>query len=133
MKNPQIRAAVLSALKANIPDTKKWFDGLPWFIDPKEELPAVAVYITDAQYTGEELDEDLWRATLHIEVYLKAENTDSELDAWMEGRIYPALDDVPGLNELIQRMVPLGYDYKRDDEQGEWGSADLTYTIDYVM
>ncbi|MDI3359775.1 phage tail terminator protein [Lelliottia sp. V89_10] len=133
MKNPQIRAAILAALKSNITTAKSWFDGRPGFVSAKDDLPGVAVYITDAQYTGAELDEDLWTATLHVEVFLKAESTDSELDAWMEQYIYPALNDVPGLDELVQNMVPQGYDYHRDDEAMEWGSADLTYSIDYVM
>jgi hypothetical protein len=32
----------------------------------------VAVYLTDAEYTGEDLDADTWQATLHIEVFLPA-------------------------------------------------------------
>lgn len=132
MKHPQIRAAVLNALKDNITDSVTWFDGRPAFLEV-QDLPAVAVYLTDAQFTGAMVDEDQWSATLHIEVFLKADLPDAALDEWMESRIYPVLSDIPGLSGLIEMMVPLGYDYQRDDEMATWGSADMQYSITYIM
>ncbi|EFF2225896.1 phage tail protein, partial [Escherichia coli] len=95
--------------------------------------PAIAVYLTDAEYTGEELDADTWRATLHIEVFLPAQVPDSELDQWMESRIYPAMTAIPALAGLITTMVTQGYEYRRDDDMALWSSADLTYSITYEM
>lgn len=132
MKHPQIRAAVLNALKDNITDSVTWFDGRPAFLEV-QDLPAVAVYLTDAQFTGAIVDEDQWSATLHIEVFLKADLPDAALDEWMESRIYPVLSDIPGLSDLIELMAPLGYDYQRDDEMATWGSADMQYSITYIM
>ncbi|AUU88810.1 phage tail protein [Enterobacteriaceae bacterium ENNIH3] len=132
MKHPQIRAAVLNALKDNITDSVTWFDGRPAFLEV-QDLPAVAVYLTDAQFTGVMVDEDQWSATLHIEVFLKADLPDAALDEWMESRIYPVLSDIPGLSDLIELMAPLGYDYQRDDEMATWGSADMQYSITYIM
>lgn len=132
MKHPQIRAAVLNALKDNITDSVTWFDGRPAFLEI-QDLPAVAVYLTDAQFTGAIVDEDQWSATLHIEVFLKADLPDAALDEWMESRIYPVLSDIPGLSDLIGLMAPLGYDYQRDDEMATWGSADMQYSITYIM
>ncbi|EPT8822852.1 phage tail terminator protein, partial [Escherichia coli] len=99
----------------------------------EEDFPAVAVYLTDAEYTGEELDADTWRATLHIEVFLPAQVPDSELDQWMESRIYPAVTAIPALADLITTMVTQGYEYRRDDDMALWSSADLTYSITYEM
>ncbi|MCL5501793.1 phage minor tail U family protein [Escherichia coli] len=132
MKHPQIRAAVLDALKDNITDSVTWFDGRPAFLEV-QDLPAVAVYLTDAQFTGAMVDEDQWSATLHIEVFLKADLPDAALDEWMESWIYPVLSDIPGLSDLIELMAPLGYDYQRDDEMATWGSADMQYSITYIM
>ncbi|MDU7134063.1 MAG: phage minor tail U family protein [Enterobacteriaceae bacterium] len=132
MKHPQIRAAVLNALKDNITDSVTWFDGRPAFLEV-QDLPAVAVYLTDAQFTGVMVDEDQWSATLHIEVFLKADLPDAALDEWMESRIYPVLSDIPGLSDLIELMAPLGYEYQRDDEMATWGSADMQYSITYIM
>ncbi len=132
MKHPQIRAAVLNALKDNITDSVTWFDGRPAFLEV-QDLPAVAVYLTDAQFNGVMVDEDQWSATLHIEVFLKADLPDAALDEWMESRIYPVLSDIPGLSDLIELMAPLGYEYQRDDEMATWGSADMQYSITYIM
>ncbi|WP_434087171.1 phage tail terminator protein, partial [Escherichia coli] len=46
-------------------------------------------------------------------------STDSELDSWMESRIYPVMSDVPALSDLITSMVASGYDYRRDDDRSE--------------
>ncbi|VTP12890.1 Phage minor tail protein U [Phytobacter ursingii] len=132
MKHPQIRTAVLTALKNSITDPVTWFDGRPAFLEV-QDLPAVAVYLTDAQFTGVMVDEDQWSATLHIEVFLKADLPDAALDEWMESRIYPVLSDIPGLSDLIELMAPLGYDYQRDDEMATWGSAAMQYSITYIM
>ncbi|EHX49948.1 phage minor tail U family protein [Escherichia coli DEC13A] len=78
-------------------------------------------------------DSDTWQAELHIEVFLPAQVPDSELDAWMESRIYPVMSDIPALSDLITSMVASGYDYRRDDDAGLWSSADLTYVITYEM
>lgn len=53
----------------------------------EQDLPAVAVYISDAEYTGDSLDEDSWQAVLHIEVFLKASSPDTALDSRMEENI----------------------------------------------
>ncbi|WP_413734334.1 phage tail terminator protein [Sodalis sp. RH21] len=133
MKHPLIRAAVLGKLRQSVTLPKvTWYDGRPGFISP-EDLPAVAVYLTDAKATGESIDEEEWRAVLHIEVFLKATATDSELDKWMEQRIYPAMEDVPVLAELLETISVEGYDYQRDDESTTWGSADLQYSLNYIM
>ena len=132
MKHPQIRAAVLAALKRNIIEQVTWFDGRPGFLD-EEDLPAVAVYLTDARASDDNIDEDTWSALLHIEVFLKAKEPDSALDAWMEEKVYPALGDIPELLPLIELMNASGYDYQLDEEAMMWGSADLIYSISYVM
>lgn len=131
MKHTELRAAVLDALEKH--DTgATFFDGRPAVFD-EADFPAVAVYLTGAEYTGEELDSDTWQAELHIEVFLPAQVPDSELDSWMESRIYPVMSDIPALSDLITSMVASGYDYRRDDDAGLWSSADLTYVITYEM
>ncbi|WP_313488837.1 phage tail terminator protein [Atlantibacter hermannii] len=132
MKHPLIRKAVLDALKAGNAQAVTWFDGRPSVLDA-QDLPAVAVYLTDAESSGESVDEDMWRATLHIEVFLKGDDTDSALDEWMENNIYPVMASIPTLSGILETMSARGYDYQRDDEMATWGSADLQYSISYVM
>ena len=128
--HPAIRAAVIERLKSDITDVT-YFDGRPANID-KDELPAVAVYITDAKQTDEYLDEDKWSAVLHVEVFLEAKATDTELDNWMEGRIIPLMNDIPALDELLENSAYSSYDYHRDDEMALWGSADYQIQISYL-
>lgn len=132
MKHSLIRQKIIDVLEQSIVEKAIFFDGRPAVIE-EGDFPAVAVFLTDAEYTGEELDTDMWAATLHIEVFLPSQVPDSELDEWMESHIYPALADVPGLDSLITLMVPQGFDYQRDDAMGLWSSADMKYSITYEM
>lgn len=132
MKHSLIRQKIIDVLEQSIVEKAILFDGRPAVIE-ESDFPAVAVFLTDAEYTGEELDTDMWAATLHIEVFLPSQVPDSELDKWMESHIYPALSDVPGLDSLITLMVPQGFDYQRDDAMGLWSSADMKYSITYEM
>lgn len=131
-KHSAIRAAVLAKLRGDITDPVTWFDGRPVFLE-EQDLPAVAVYLSDAEYTGDTLDEDSWQAVLHVEVFLKAVNPDSALDAWMEEKVYPSMASIPTLADLIETITPQGYDYQRDDEMATWGSVDLSYSLTYSM
>jgi hypothetical protein len=132
MKHTLIRQKIIDALEESIGKDVMFLDGRPAVIE-EEDFPAVAVFLTDAEYTGEELDADTWAATLHIELFLPSQVPDSELDEWMESKIYPALTDIPGLDSLITLMVPQGFDYQRDDGMGLWSSADMKYSITYEM
>ncbi|WP_276377835.1 phage tail terminator protein, partial [Escherichia coli] len=97
-----------------------------------QELPAVAVWLSDARYTGKMTDEDDWQAVLHIAVFIRAQAPDSELDEWMENSIYPALRHIPALSGLIDTMTPQGFNYQRDDEMATWAMAEITYQIAYT-
>ena len=132
MKHTEIRSAVIDALEGTVGNSVIYFDGRPAVIE-EEDFPAIAVYLSDAEYTGEEFDSDTWQATLHIEIFLPAQVPDSELDKWVETRIYPAISDIPALSNLITVMVPQGYEYQRDDSLALWSSADLKYSINYEM
>ena len=132
IKHTAIRNAVLERCRSTITDDVTYFDGRPAFID-ENDLPAVAVFLDDARYTGSELDTDSWRAMLHIVVYLKATQPDAALDQWVEEKIYPVLNDIPELAPLVEAMNPVGYDYQRDDEVATWGAADLSYQLTYTM
>lgn len=132
MSHPQIRKAVLDAVHDAVsdPDGITWFDGRP-AVFSEDELPGIAVYITDAQYTGDNVDGNSWEAVLHVEVILGASVTDTELDEWMEQEIFPGLESIPALAGLLESMSTLGYDYQRDIDANMWSSADMKYSIRY--
>ncbi|HCL5346113.1 TPA: phage tail protein [Salmonella enterica] len=131
-RHSAIRQAIIAALKDNDDGTTTFFDGRPVVVE-EDELPAVAVYLSDAQCTGADVDGDVWSAVLHVEVFLKAAQPDGALDEQMENRVYPALTNATGLADIITIMSARGYDYQRDDEMAMWGSADLSYDITYSM
>lgn len=131
-RHSAIRQAIIAALKENDDGTTTFFDGRPVVVE-EDELPAVAVYLSDAQCTGADVDGDVWSAILHVEVFLKATQPDGALDEQMENRVYPALTNTTGLADIITIMSARGYDYQRDDQMAMWGSADLTYDIAYTM
>ncbi|EDS7589783.1 phage tail protein [Salmonella enterica subsp. diarizonae] len=131
-RHSAIRQAIIAALKENDDGTTTFFDGRPVVVE-EDELPAVAVYLSDAQCTGADVDVDVWSAVLHVEVFLKAAQPDGALDEQMENRVYPALTNATGLTDIIRTMSAQGYDYQRDDQMAMWGSADLTYDITYTM
>lgn len=132
MSHLQIRKAVLDAIHDAVsdPDEITWFDGRPSVIS-EDELPGLAVYITDAQYTGDNVDGNSWEAILHVEVLLGASATDTELDEWMEREIFPGLESIPALSEFLESMTQQGYDYSRDIDANMWSSADMKYSIKY--
>ncbi|HEY3591561.1 MAG TPA: phage tail terminator protein [Buttiauxella sp.] len=129
-----IRQAVMACLKSQDPGEEivTWFDGRPGFLDVND-LPAVAVYLSDAQYTGDYLDGNNWSATLHIEVFLKAMQPDGALDDQVENVVLPAMDTAGTLGGLLESITPQGYEYQRDDQAMTWGSADVTYLLRYDM
>ncbi|HEL8021148.1 TPA: phage tail protein [Escherichia coli] len=130
-RHTQIRQAVLARLRDECGEKAALFDGLPAFIDV-QALPAVAVWLSDAQYTGKMVDEDAWQGVIHIAVFIRAQAPDSELDTWMDEIIYPALTHIPALSGLIDTMVPQGFTYQRDSEMATWAMAELTYRITWV-
>lgn len=90
------------------------------------------VRVFKASPSGKMTDEDDWQAVLHIAVFIRAQAPDSELDMWMESTIFPALNDVPALSGLIDTLIPLGFNYQRDNEMATWAMAEITYQITYT-
>lgn len=134
-KHIEIRQAALAAIRASLTGNGAAdmviFDGRPGFIDVKD-LPAVAVYITDAEVDDiGSLCENAWGAVLHVEVFLKAASPDTELDTWTD-RFYRAVSESEALSELLITFTPQGYDYQRDEEMMTWGSSDFRTAITYI-
>ncbi|EGI6281033.1 phage tail protein, partial [Salmonella enterica subsp. enterica serovar Telhashomer] len=54
-RHSAVRQAIIAALKKTDDGSTTFFDGRPVVVE-EDELPAVAVYLSDAQYTGTEVD-----------------------------------------------------------------------------
>ncbi|WP_368913654.1 phage tail terminator protein [Providencia sp. 1701011] len=131
IKHTKIRELVIEGLKASIPKLST-YDGRPVNFD-ENELPVVAVYLTEPHPDPKYLDSNQWTAILHIELFLKAAKTDSDLDKWVEEKLYPAIKNITNLGDVLTDMTPKGFDYDRDDEMALWASVDITYQIEYDM
>ncbi|HDN2510172.1 TPA: phage tail protein [Providencia rettgeri] len=127
----KIRELVIEGLKKSIPKLST-YDGRPVNFD-ENELPVVAVYLTEPRPDPEYLDSNQWTAILHIELFLKAAKTDSDLDKWVDEKLYPAIKSMTNLGDVLTDMTPKGFDYNRDDEMALWASVDITYQIKYEM
>ncbi|MCW2476295.1 phage minor tail U family protein [Candidatus Symbiopectobacterium sp. NZEC151] len=132
MKHMQLRAAILAALRAAITEHTTFLDGRPVALT-SDSLPAIAVYISDAQPVDNALDEALWQASLHVELFEKAEGLDSTLDEKMAQKISPVLMSESALQESTQTFSTQRYDYRRDEEGSIWRSADLEFSITYYQ
>lgn len=131
MKHREIRAAVLSALKDNISERVSWFDGRPVFID-EQELPAVAVYLTDASAADEFVDEGPGRR--HCILKFSQGKRTGLGTGYVDGRENPSCAGGGSRPQCVTAEdESSGYDYRRDDEFMMWGSADLLWKITYEM
>ncbi|EPO2450610.1 phage tail terminator protein [Providencia rettgeri] len=131
IKHTKIRQLVIEGLKTSLPKLSI-YDGRPVNFD-ESELPVVAVYLTEPHPDPKYLDSNQWTAILHIELFLKAAKTDSDLDKWVEEKLYPAIENMSSLGDVLTDMTPKGFDYDRDDEMALWASVDITYQIEYDM
>lgn len=131
ISHTKIRELVIEGLKKSIPKLST-YDGRPVNFD-ENELPIVAVYLTEPRPDPEYLDSNQWTAILHIELFLKAAKTDSDLDKWVDEKLYPAIKSMTNLGDVLTDMTPKGFDYDRDDEMALWASVDITYRIEYEM
>ncbi|OAT47006.1 phage tail terminator protein [Providencia heimbachae] len=131
IKHTKIRTLIIDGIKAHIPNINL-YDGRPVNFD-ESELPVIAVYLTEPHPDSNYLDSNQWMAILHVELFLKAAKTDSDLDKWVEEKLYPAIESISNLGDVLTDMTPKGFDYDRDDEMALWASVDLTYQIEYEM
>jgi len=140
--NKQIRQQVISDLQANLIDGEgqpliaAYFSGRGEPVTASDdgetgylEVPAVSVYLTEGEPTGQSFDEEEWSAMLAVEIMDLATNQlDDDLDTLSEkvldviGRGYKA----SGLLSLCNRA---GFSYVREDG-APWGSLVLTFTIE---
>lgn len=140
--NKQIRQQVISDLQANLIDgggqplIAAYFSGRGEPVTASDdgetgylEVPAVSVYLTEGEPTGQSFDEEEWSAMLAVEIMDLATNQlDDDLDTLSEkvldviGRGYKA----SGLLSLCNRA---GFSYVREDG-APWGSLVLTFTIE---
>lgn len=129
IQNEAIRQEVIELLKGNITGIENFHNGRAVFTDVDAELPAIAVFIDEAEYRpvtacGNECD-----AIVKVEIYLPLFSTESDLDMFaesiakvMEQAEFKSMDGC-----LLHRYT---YDY--DANESAWKLSTLHFLVNYL-
>lgn len=125
----QIRQEVLNILaNGGLKKIKFFHNGKMAFKDLAQELPAVSIFIDEAEGNAATACEDEWIGELQIAIYLPLYSKESELDEIAE-QISLIMKDCD-LNSVDDcQLSKYSYDY--DANESAWITATLHYTINY--
>lgn len=140
--NRQIRAQVIEDLKTALVDAEgnplitTYFSGRGEPVTASDdgqtgylEVPAIAVYLTDGETTGQSFDDEEWEAVLAIEIMDLATNQlDDELDS-IGQKVIEVITRNYNCHGLLSQCNRAGFSYVREDG-APWGSLVLTYSIE---
>lgn len=126
-----LREALVSAFEAILQDEPDItvFNGLPRFVDGEDELPALAVHLTDIEPEQTWLDASQWQAILHVMVFVRANTPDTVLDSWADEVVFPVVAACEPLHRRCISLELTGYRYERSQEAATWAALDVQYTI----
>ncbi|MGF7433132.1 phage tail terminator protein [Pasteurella bettyae] len=122
-----IRRAVFDYLDDQIDGVDHYFCGHTVFLHDETDLPAICVFVDDAQSDDIDLCGAYWSAKLHIQVYLKSTlPAEDELDELMDAVIAKCADFE---SEYLERFELSAVSYINDDKQAEWIIGAIQYDI----
>ncbi|GAB1670669.1 phage tail terminator protein [Mannheimia haemolytica] len=129
ISNEEIRQEVIDLLQGNIQGIQHFHNGRAVFTDVENELPAIAVFIDEAEYSQLTLCDGECNAYLKIGIYLPMFSTENDLDL-----VAQKISDV--MNEATFRSmdecVLAKYSYDYDANESAWKTATLHYNINYL-
>lgn len=123
---------LLTALSA-ISNAVTWFDGRPGFLD-EQDLPTVTVYLSDARPRMKVLMKICGQPCCCIEVFLESHGY-RQCSGFLDGGPHLSGNgyDAPELANLLELMAAQeGMTISAMKRRGV-GSADLSYSISYIM
>ncbi|WGE92124.1 phage tail terminator protein [Actinobacillus genomosp. 1] len=125
----QIRQEVLDVLANGGLNRIKFFhNGKMTFKDLDQELPAVSIFIDEAEGNAVTTCEDEWIGDLQVAIYLPLYSSESELDSIAE-QISHIMKDCHLKSVDDCQLSKYSYDY--DANESAWITATLHYTINY--
>lgn len=123
-----IRNAVFDFLEGNIDDVAYYHCGHLVFLDAERDLPALCVFIDDAQTDDIDLCGSYWNAKLNIQLYLKSSSPEDDLDELMEQVIEQCQQlELSDLEQFDLSAIT----YINDDKQTEWIIGAIQYDISF--
>lgn len=127
--NEEIRQEVISLLQGKIKGVGIFHNGRATFNDVETELPAVAVFIDEAEYQDATICDQDCTAYLKVGIYLPLFSTENELDV-IANQIANILKtaDLKTVDECVLKK----YSYDYDATESAWKNATLNFTISYL-
>lgn len=124
----QIRQEIIERIQNNLPNAPRIYNGRAFFTNIREELPAICVYLDNAERSSKTLGDHEWTADLHIALFMPFSAGEPQLDQLAE-----QVDQLITFSgyENIEYVRGSAYGYDRDDDGFGWMSATLIYEIDY--
>ncbi|MCK3656787.1 phage tail protein [Pasteurellaceae bacterium Macca] len=125
-----IREEVISVLNNRLEGIKYIHNGRATFTDTSEQLPAIAVYIDDAEFSPETVCHSDCLADLKIGIYLPLEASEAELD-----EVAKAIGMLIGTAQLntVDECELSKYSYDYDPNDSAWVTATLNYRISFFI
>lgn len=129
ISNEAIRQEIIELLKGNIQGIQNFHNGRAVFTDVDNELPAIAVFIDEAEYDRLTVCEGECNAYLKIGVYLPMFSTENDLDLVAQ-QISNVMNEATFLSMDDCMLAKYSYDY--DANESAWKTATLHYNINYL-
>lgn len=123
-----IRKELFEHLEDKVDGVDNYFNGHTVFLHDETDLPALCVFIDDAQSDDTDLCGTYWTAKLNIQVYLKSSLPEEELDELMEA-VIAKCDEFESDN--LERFELSAVSYINDDKQAEWIIGAIQYDISF--
>lgn len=129
IQNEAIRQEIVELLRRGVQGVKHFHNGRTTFTDLDNELPALAVFIGEAEYQqvvacGDECD-----AYLKVGIYLPLFSTEYELDEIAQ-QVADTLKDAQ--LKTVDECTLRKYSYDYDATDSAWKNATLHFTINYL-
>lgn len=127
--NEAIRQEVIELLQGHIQEIQNFHNGRAVFTDVENELPAIAVFIDEAEYQPMTACGDECNAYLKIGIYLPMFSTENDLDL-----VAQKISDVMGTAHFqsMDECTIAKYSYDYDANESAWKLATLHYNINYL-
>ncbi|QGM80720.1 phage tail terminator protein [Otariodibacter oris] len=129
ISNENIRKEVISLLRENINGSFRFYSGRPIFRDVNAELPTIAVYIDEAEYSESTICLNECDASLCIGIYLPMTSSEENLDLVAEN--IAAIFRKVNLSSVDDCQIRR-YAYEYDPEENKWINSTLYFDINYL-
>lgn len=124
----QIRKSVFDFINGKIDGVSTYECRHTVFLNTETDLPAICVFIDDAQSDDGTLCGAYWNGKLIIQVYLKSSLPEDDLDDLME-LVINKLDEYS--SDKLDQFSLSAITYINDDKQSEWIVGSIQYDISF--